>query len=154
MTNTNFLRTLTEFAPARVAFPESNSAPARLRRERLRLIVADDSPEFMEVVCALLELDHQIDVVARVGDGGEAIEAVAKLRPDAVLMDVDMPILDGLTATMVISAQFPGTRIVLMSAFESPELRAEAQACGALGLVDKTMFREEFPQVLGIPPVV
>ena len=97
-------------------------------------------------------MDHQIDVVARVGDGGDAIEAVAKLRPDAVLMDVDMPILDGLTAAMIISAQFPGTRIVLMTAFESPELRAEAEACGALGLVDKAMFREEFPQALGIPP--
>jgi two-component system response regulator DesR len=108
----------------------------------------------MEVVCTLLELDYQIDVVARVGDGAEAIEAVAKLRPDAVLMDVDMPLLDGLNAAMVISTRFPETRIVLMTAFEYPGLRAEAQACGAVVFIDKTMFREELPQALGIPPVL
>lgn len=151
MTNTDSLRTLIEPTHAGGALPQSESAPTQLRGQRLRVVVADDSPTFIEVLCALLELDHQIDVVARVGNGAEAIETVAKLRPDAVLMDVDIPILDGLNAAMVISSRFPGTRIVLMSVFESSELRADAQACGAVAFIDKTMFRDEFPQALGIP---
>ncbi len=117
--------------------------------KRLRTIVADDSSTFLEVICALLELDGQVDVVARARDGIDAIEAVAKLRPDLVLMDIEMPSLDGLDAALIISSRLPSTRIVLMSADESPEIRADAQACGAKGFIHKPRFREEFRQAFG-----
>jgi chemotaxis response regulator CheB len=64
---------------------------------RIRTVVVDDSPTFLQVACELLELDPTIDLVARAGKGGEAIETVMKTKPDMVLMDVNMPYLDGLT---------------------------------------------------------
>src|SRR5690242_4075849 len=67
-----------------------------LDSRRLRTIVIDDSATFLEVVCALLERDNELDIVARGTNGKEAIELVAKLHPDLVVMDVDMPELDGL----------------------------------------------------------
>jgi response regulator RpfG family c-di-GMP phosphodiesterase len=63
--------------------------------KRIRTVVVDDSPTFLQVACTLLELDPLIDLVARASKGGQAIEAVLKLQPELVLMDVHMPYLDG-----------------------------------------------------------
>jgi CheY-like chemotaxis protein len=114
----------------------------------LQTVVIDDSPDFLEVICALLDLDYNVDIVARGKDGADAIELVAKLRPDLLLMDIDMPRLDGLQAARVISELFPGTQVVLMSASPAPELRSRALASGADGFVSKTRFREEFSLVV------
>jgi len=115
---------------------------------RLTTAVIDDSETFLEVVCALLECDDNLDVVARGHDGEEAIDIVAKLRPDLVVMDIDMPRLDGLNAALVISTRFPSTQIVLMSAEDSRELRADCLACGAVAFVHKSRFRQDFPSCL------
>ncbi|HVH85272.1 MAG TPA: response regulator [Terriglobales bacterium] len=119
-------------------------------RQRLRTVVIDDSATFLEVVCALMERDDELDIVARGRDGIEAIELVAKLNPDLVVMDVDMPRLDGLNAAFIISSRFPSTQIVLMSAEDSGELRADCMACGAMAFVHKPRFRQEFPLCLEI----
>lgn len=115
---------------------------------RLRIVVADDSPTFLKVVCALLELEEEVDVIARVADGLEATEVVADLRPDLVLMDVHMPHLDGLTATMLIAERCPLTIVVLMSSDDSPELRLDCRAVGAEQFILKAELREQFPLVL------
>jgi response regulator RpfG family c-di-GMP phosphodiesterase len=86
-------------APSQVML-RNEFAQGILRRpdpSRIRTVVVDDSPTFLQVACELLELDPAIDVVARAGKGGEAIETVMKTKPDMVLMDVNMPYLDGLT---------------------------------------------------------
>lgn len=131
-------------------FITGNSQPAVLTSEckRLRTVVVDDSPTFLEVVCALLELEEQIDVLARATDGVSALEVVADLRPDLLVMDIDMPCLDGLNAAMLISTRFPRTRIILMSADDSPELRADCLACGADDFVHKPQFRKAFSRAL------
>ena len=125
----------------------STSAIAKDSR-RLRIVVADDSPTFLEVVCALLELEEEVDVIARVADGLEATEVVADLRPDLVLMDVHMPHLDGLAATMLIAERCPLTVAVLMSSEDSPELRLDCRAFGADQFIVKAELREQFPLVL------
>jgi len=116
---------------------------------RLKIVVADDSQTFLEVVCALLELEEEVDVIARVGDGLEAIEVVADLQPDLLLMDVEMPHLDGLTAALLILERSPLTTVVLMSAEESAELRMDCRAFGVERFIYKPDLREEFPIVLG-----
>src|SRR5437899_13097866 len=64
--------------------------------KRIRTVVVDDSPTFLQVACALLELDPLIDLVARAGKGGEAIETVFKVQPELVVRGGRMPYLDGL----------------------------------------------------------
>ena len=135
----------------------AQSYPALIKRStlsvaetcrRLRIVVADDSPTFLKVVCALLELEEEVDVIARVTDGLEATEVVADLRPDLVLMDVHMPHLDGLAATMLITQSCPLTAVVLMSSEDSQELRLDCRALGAEQFIVKSELREQFPLVL------
>lgn len=116
--------------------------------KRIRTVVVDDSPTFLQVACELLELDPIIDLVARAGKGGEAIETVLKLQPDLVLMDVHMPYLDGLTLAWFFARRFPSARVVLMSADKTPELREACETAGAFDFVHKENFREEFGTVL------
>jgi two-component system, NarL family, response regulator DesR len=116
--------------------------------KRIRTVVVDDSPTFLQVACELLELDPVIDLVARAGKGGEAIETVFKLQPDLVLTDVHMPYLDGLTLAWFFTRRFPSARVVLMSADNTPELREACEAAGAFDFVHKENFREEFCTVL------
>jgi DNA-binding NarL/FixJ family response regulator len=115
---------------------------------RIRTVVVDDSPTFLQVACELLELDPAIDVVARAGKGGEAIETVMKTKPDMVLMDVNMPYLDGLTLAWFFTHRFPSARVVLMSTDESPELRKACEDAGAFDFVHKENFRQEFGTVI------
>src|SRR5437868_6497520 len=120
---------------------EQPNCPSGPEAQRLRTIVIDDSSTFLEVLCALLDRDEDFDIVARGRDGTEAIELVAKLSPDLVVMDIDMPRLDSLNAALIISNCFPSTRVVLMSAEYSRELRADCVACGAIAFVHKARFR-------------
>src|SRR5689334_17977827 len=121
---------------------------AEMPARRIRTVVVDDSPTFLEVTCELLELDPLIDVVARVGKGGEAIETVLKLQPQLVLMDVHMPYLDGLTLAWFFTRRFPIARIVLMSTDNTPELQQACEESGAFDFVHKENFRQEFNAVL------
>jgi len=115
---------------------------------RIRTVVVDDSPTFLQVACELVELDPVINLVARAGKGGEAIETVMKLKPDMVLMDVHMPYLDGLTLAWFFANRFPSVRVVLMSTDESPELREACEVAGAFDFVHKENFRQEFGTVM------
>ena len=81
-------------------------APVQPGIKRIRTVVVDDSETFLQVVCALLELDPLVDVVARADKGGEAIETVMKLKPDLILMDVHMPYLDGFTLAWFLERGF------------------------------------------------
>src|SRR5438270_11192335 len=83
------------------------------RDRRLATVVVGDCDNFLEVICALLERDEDLDLVARGHDGLEAVEIVARLRPDLLVMDIDMPRIDGLTAALIISTRFPSTKLVL-----------------------------------------
>ena len=137
-------------APTQVIL-RSEPAQEPLRKpdpNRIRTVVVDDSPTFLEVACELLELDPVIDLVARAGKGGEAIEVVMKLKPDMVLMDVNMPYLDGLTLAWFFAHRFPSARVVLMSTDESAELREACEEAGAFDFVHKENFRQEFGMVM------
>ncbi len=116
--------------------------------QRRRTVVVDDSPVFLEAACALLELTKDIDIVGIAANGVNAIEVVASVRPELVLMDIDMPYLDGLNAALLLSTCFPDVSIVLMSADDSDEIRADCQACGAVAFVNKLYFLEHFSRAL------
>jgi DNA-binding NarL/FixJ family response regulator len=115
---------------------------------RIRTIVADDVPSMLEATCAVLEFDGLVEIVGRDRDGAEAVRAAAQLDPELVVMDVNMPGMSGLDAASLMSLRFPGTRIMLMSGEESPEIRCESQACGADAFVFKLGFQQEYASLL------
>ncbi len=114
----------------------------------IRAVVVDDSPDFLEVACANLQLQSWVEVVGTARDGVEAIAAVADLHPDVVLMDVQMPRMSGTTAATVIASSFPETAVLLMSAENSPELRARCFAAGAEAFIYKTTFLSDLAAAL------
>jgi DNA-binding NarL/FixJ family response regulator len=103
----------------------------------VRVVVADDHTLVRAGLVALLGTIPDVEVVAEASHGRAAIEAVARLRPDVVLMDVSMPELNGLEATERIVQDFPGTRVLIVSMVVTEEYVAQALRSGASGYLLK-----------------
>jgi DNA-binding NarL/FixJ family response regulator len=91
------------------------------QKQVVRLVIADDHAIVREGIRMLLSGQPDIDVVADVADGRAALEAVARLRPDVVLMDLGMPGMNGIDATRAICRDFPGTQVLVLSMYSGEE---------------------------------
>jgi DNA-binding NarL/FixJ family response regulator len=103
----------------------------------LRVLVVDDHVLFAEVLTVALELRGRFEVVGQARDGREAIEQAAWLRPDVVVMDVQMPVLDGIEATARVLAAAPGAKVIVVSSSQSPDDRRRAREAGAVAFLGK-----------------
>ncbi|MGJ0390795.1 response regulator [Microbacterium sp. CGR1] len=103
----------------------------------IRVVLVDDQSLFRAGIRMLLASQSDIDVVGEAGDGREAIELVRVTRPDVVLMDIRMPVMDGLTATAEILGQPDPPRIVMLTTFDLDEAAARAIRQGASGFLLK-----------------
>jgi DNA-binding NarL/FixJ family response regulator len=103
----------------------------------IRLVVAEDHPAVRMSLVTFLDAQDDIDVIGEAGDGAEAVELAGRLEPDAVLMDVRMPRLDGIEATRRITRARPEVTVLLVSAYEEDELRESGTRAGAAGYVLK-----------------
>jgi DNA-binding NarL/FixJ family response regulator len=102
-----------------------------------RVLVVDDHLLFAEMLTLALEVGGSFEVVGHARNGREAVELAAWLRPDVVVMDLQMPVLDGIAATPRVIAAAPGARVVVVSSSESPEDRVRAREAGALAFLGK-----------------
>ncbi|MGW2521344.1 response regulator transcription factor [Streptomyces sp. NPDC001617] len=108
-----------------------------------RVVVADDQTVVREGIVMLLGLLPGIEVVGAAGDGEEAVELVAELAPDVVLMDLRMPRCDGVEATRRIRAEHPGTQVVVLTTFADDESLFPALRAGARGYLTKDAGGDE-----------
>jgi DNA-binding NarL/FixJ family response regulator len=83
--------------------------------DRIRVVIADDEPLFVEMIKALLAAEEGIDIIATARDGRTAVKLAAELRPDVILMDVSMPVMDGIDATRRIRDQNPGACVLILT---------------------------------------
>jgi DNA-binding NarL/FixJ family response regulator len=113
------------------------SLTATLPTRNLRVVVVDDLPEITELMVDVLELMGRIDVVAVAHDGLEAIAAVQAYDPDLVIMDVNMPRMNGLNATLSIREMDSVAKILIMSSEDGPDTRVAALDAGADAFVSK-----------------
>ncbi len=123
----------------------------------MKILLVDDHPLFLEGLQNLLTA-HGIEVVGTASDGLEALEKARALRPDVILMDVQMPRCDGLAATRLIKAEMPDVQIVMLTVSEEDEDLFEAVKSGASGYLLKSLDADEFFQLLsgleqGEPPL-
>jgi CheY-like chemotaxis protein len=105
--------------------------------QRVRVLLVDDMPQVLNDLRQLLELTGLIEVVAEVGNGAEAVHLAAELAPDAIVMDLEMPGMDGYEATRLIKQCQPSPRVVILSVHAGPVERERAQAAGADSFVVK-----------------
>ena len=111
-------------------------ADRKCSKQMIGVLLADDHPAFRAGIRAMLETGG-IKVVGEAATGREAIEAARRLQPDLVLMDVEMPDMDGLTATAKIKCELPTISIIVLTAFDSAEYLRHAVVAGAAGYILK-----------------
>jgi DNA-binding NarL/FixJ family response regulator len=122
----------------------------------MRVLIADDHPLMVDGLRSLLEA-HGFEVAGTVGDGQAAMHEALLLEPDLVLMDIRMPVMDGLAATRLIKAQLPEMKILVVTTSADDEDLFEAIKSGACGYLLKTTRGPDFIEALrgseqGIPP--
>ena len=103
----------------------------------IRVMLADDQAMVRGALAALLALEGDIEVVAQVGSGDDVLPAALEHRPDVVLMDVDRPGADGLTATAALLERLPSARVLIVTTFGRPGFLRRAIRSGAHGFVVK-----------------
>jgi DNA-binding NarL/FixJ family response regulator len=104
----------------------------------IRLLLVDDQVIYREGLSELLSLEEDIEVVGEGKNGEEAITLAEKLQPDVILMDVRMPVCNGVTATKKIHQRFPWIRIMVLTTFDEDEYICQSLQNGALGYVLKS----------------
>ncbi|MGC8473095.1 MAG: response regulator [Candidatus Dormibacteria bacterium] len=107
------------------------------------MLVADDHPVVRQGLCAMLEAEPDLSVVADVGDGAAAVASTLDLQPDVVLMDVQMPGMDGIQALREILGRSPGTRVVMLTTFGHENYVVPSFRAGAVGYLLKDVSRQE-----------
>ncbi len=111
--------------------------------DQIRLVIADDQQLFREAIKTLLSVQDEFIVVGEAGNGKEAIEMVENLRPEIVLMDLRMPILDGVQATKQIVSKYPETHILILTTFDDDNDLFDGLKAGAVGYLMKDISSEQ-----------
>ena len=113
-----------------------------------RILVAEDEESFLDVIALLLEQDGRFAVAGRARNGRAAVELAARVSPDAVVIDIEMPVIDGIEATRLLRASAPELTIVAVSGHDYEERVLEIRRAGADDYVRKARLAEELPRVL------
>ena len=113
-----------------------------------RILVAEDDESFLEAIELLLEQDARFAVAGRARDGRAAVDLAKRHGFDAVVMDIEMPVLDGVEATRLLRAAAPELPIVAVSGHDYEERVLEIRSAGANDYVRKARLEDELPRAL------
>jgi DNA-binding NarL/FixJ family response regulator len=110
--------------------------------QKIKVLVVDDHTVVRDGICALLALTGDIEVIGEAGNGSEALNMVKELKPDVVLMDISMPIMDGLEATRRICKEFPA-KVLILTQHDDKEYVFPVIQAGASGFISKVAASSE-----------
>ncbi|ETJ06621.1 MAG: LuxR family response regulator, partial [Actinomyces urogenitalis DORA_12] len=112
-------------------------------RTTVRLLVVDDHPVVRSGIIGMLSREPDLEVVAEAGDGQEAVVMAQRWRPDVVLMDLRMPVMDGVEATRLITAEADAPKVVVLTTYDTDSDILRAVEAGATGYLVKDSPRED-----------
>ncbi len=118
------------------------------RRAAIRTIVVDDSPNALRAICSTVARQPNLTVVGSATNGREALAVARSARPDLVLLDLEMPVMDGIEATSFLRRECPAARVVIVTVHDTPELRKLCHDRGACGFIAKGALNDELPTVV------
>jgi two-component system, NarL family, response regulator LiaR len=111
--------------------------------QKIRVLIADDHRMFAEALEAILGTDERLEVAGQASDGAEAVRLALELHPDVILMDIAMPVMDGLQATRQIRKQWPTACVLMLTGSNSKTDVDRAREAGAAGYVTKERIAAE-----------
>lgn len=114
----------------------------------IRLLLVDDQDIFRQGLATLLSTEEDLEVIAQASNGQGAIALAEKLQPDVILMDIQMPICDGVTATREICRRYPWMRILVLTTFDDDEYIGQSLQAGAKGYLLKRKPAEEMAMAI------
>jgi DNA-binding NarL/FixJ family response regulator len=103
----------------------------------ITIVLADDQPAVRAGLRMRLELEADMQIVGVARDGHEALYVAHRLKPDFVIMDLEMPVMDGLAATKTLKSSAPETRVIILTIHDDETSRQQAREAGAAGFVSK-----------------
>lgn len=114
----------------------------------IRILLADDQPLFREGLATLLTIQAEIEVVGEANNGQEAVALAAERQPDVILMDVRMPVLDGVAATRILRQEQPHIPVIILTTFDDDELLFEGLRAGAIGYLLKDVSSQKLIEAI------
>jgi DNA-binding NarL/FixJ family response regulator len=114
----------------------------------IRVLIADDEAIVRDGLRAILEVEDDLEVVGEAGDGAQAVAAARRLHPDVALVDVQMPVMDGVEATRRLSALSPAPRVLVLTTFDRNEYVYGALRAGASGFLLKDVRRGQLTDAI------
>lgn len=114
----------------------------------MRVVLVDDHIHIHKIVETLLESTPDIRLVGQAANGQEALELCKQVQPDVVLMDVVMPVMDGIEATRLLREQYPGVKVLAISSFQDQESIIAMLKQGALGYIIKTTLAQDLVETI------
>ncbi len=118
------------------------------RETALKVLIADDSAVVRTRLAAMLTETEGIEIVGQAEDGIEAINAVKRLNPDAVILDIHMPRLNGIAALKMIKKENPSLRCIILTNYSNPVCRKRSLELGAEFFLDKSTDFEQIPAII------
>ncbi|NOH03411.1 MAG: response regulator transcription factor [Chloroflexi bacterium] len=103
----------------------------------ITIVITDDQPAVREGLRMRLGLETDLQIIGEARDGKEALVLVPRLRPDIVIMDMEMPVMGGLAATQALQSLVPDTRVIILTIHDDETTRRQAREAGAAGFVSK-----------------
>jgi DNA-binding NarL/FixJ family response regulator len=114
----------------------------------IRTVIADSSPRVVRTICSCLQEEPAVQIVGTAADGAAALSLIETLRPDLVLLDLELPCMTGFEVASRLAAEFPATLVVVVTRADVFQSIAKLSKLGVYGIVARQDLRKQLPQLL------